>query len=87
MILNRKQLKTLDSFKLYRSPVHEESLFKGIDIQYLKLFKKEFRGLFIYRPRGGRYYIQNNCTMEDAKTFAIYKREIPNRGTRRYWVA
>ena len=53
MILSKKQLKTLDSFKLYRSPVHEESLFKGIDIQYLKLFKKEFRGLFIYRPRGG----------------------------------
>ena len=42
MIYSRKQLKTLDSFKLYRSPVHEESLFKGIDIQYLKLFKKEF---------------------------------------------
>ena len=40
MIYSRKQLKTLDSFKLYRSPVHEESLFKGIDIQYLKLFKK-----------------------------------------------
>ena len=83
MILSKKQLKTLDSFKLYRSPVHEESLFKGLCIFH----KKEFRGLFIYRPRGGRYYIQNNCTMEDAKTFAIYKREIPNRGTRRYWVA
>ena len=85
MILNDKQKTILESFSKYRSPIDEGSLFKGIDIQYLKLFKKEFRGKFIYRPRGGRYWIQNNCTMEDAKTFAIYKREIPNRGTRRYW--
>ena len=84
--LTDKQKTILQNFTRYRSPVYESSLFKGIDIQYLKLFKKEFRGKFIYRPRGGRYWIQNNCTMEDAKTFAIYKREIPNRGTRRYWV-
>ena len=57
----------------------------NIDIKYLPLFKKEFRGLFIYRPRGGRYHIQNNCRMRDAKTFAIYKREEYNRN-RRYWV-
>ena len=89
MILDKKQLKTLDSFKLYRSPVHEESLFKGIDIQYLKLFKKEFRGKFRYRPRGGKYYIQNNCTMKDAKTFAVYKRDMlnPARHRGRWWVA
>ena len=86
MIYSRKQLKTLDSFKLYRSPVHEESLFKGIDIQYLKLFKKEFRGMFRYRPRGGKYYIQNNCTMKDAKTFAVYHRDTPL-PAKRYWVA
>ena len=81
--LTDKQKTILQSFSRYQSPVYESSLFKGIDIQYLKLFKKEFRGRFIYRPRGGRYYIQNNCTMEDAKTFAIYKRE--NRRLPRYW--
>ena len=83
MILNDKQKTILESFSKYRSPIDEGSLFKGIDIQYLKLFKKEFRGRFIYRPRGGRYYIQNNCTMEDAKTFAIYKRK--DRRLPRYW--
>ena len=86
MNLTDKQRKILQSFKSYRSPIDEESLYKGIDINYLKLFKKHFRGMFIYRPRGGRYHIQNNCRMRDAKTFAIYKREIPNRATRRYWV-
>ena len=84
--LTDKQKTILENFARHRSPVHESSLFKGIDINYLKLFKKHFRGLFIYRPRGGRYHIQNNCTMYDAKTFAIYKREIPNRNTTRYWV-
>ena len=83
MILDKKQLKTLDSFKLYRSPIDEESLYKGIDINYLKLFKKHFKGLFIYRPRGGRWS-PYNCRMRDAKTFAIYKREQQNRG--RAWV-
>ena len=82
MILNDKQKTILQSFTRYRSPIDEGSLYKGIDINYLKLFKKHFKGLFIYRPRGGRYYIQYNCTMEDAKTFAIYKREQQNR--RRY---
>ena len=72
--LTDKQKTILENFTRYRSPVHESSLFKGIDIQYLKLFKKEFRGEFIYRPRGGRYYIQYNCTMEDAKTFSVYLR-------------
>ena len=81
--LTDKQKTILQSFSRYQSPVYESSLFKGIDIQYLKLFKKEFRGRFIYRPRGGRYYIQNNCTMEDAKTFAIYKRK--DRRLPRYW--
>ena len=72
--LTDKQKTILENFTRYRSPIHESSLFKGIDIQYLKLFKKEFRGEFIYRPRGGHYHIQNNCTMEDAKTFAVYLR-------------
>ena len=72
--LTDKQKTILENFTRYRSPVHEVSLFKGIDIQYLKLFKRYFRGLFIYRPRGGRYYIQYNCTMEDAKTFSVYHR-------------
>ena len=72
--LTDNQKTILENFTRYRSPVHEVSLYKGIDIRYLPLFKKEFRGLFRYRPRGGRYYIQNNCTMEDAKTFAVYTR-------------
>ena len=72
--LTNKQKTILQNFTRHRSPIHESSLFKGIDIRYLKLFKKEFRGKFRYRPRGGRYYIQNNCTMEDAKTFAVYTR-------------
>ena len=72
--INDKQKTILQSFTRYRSPIDEESLYKGIDIRYLPLFKKEFRGLFRYRQRGGRYYIQNNCTMEDAKTFAVYTR-------------
>ena len=42
--LTDKQKTILENFTRYRSPVHEVSLFKGIDIQYLKLFKKEFRG-------------------------------------------
>ena len=73
-IYTDRRLKILTSFKQYRSPIDEESLFKGIDIHYLKLFKKEFRGLFRYRPRGGHYHIQNNCTMKDAKTFSVYLR-------------
>ena len=84
MNLTNKQKTILQSFTRYRSPIDEESLYKGIDIRLLKLFKKHFRGLFIYRPRGGRYHIQNNCTMRDAKTFAIYEREQQNRA--RYWV-
>jgi len=72
--LTDKQQKILRSFTRYRSPIDEVSYYKGIDIEYLKLFKKEFKGMFKYRPRGGRYYIQNNCTMQDAKTFAIYNR-------------
>ena len=85
MNLTNKQKTILQSFIGYRSPIDEESLYKGIDINYLKLFKKHFRGLFIYRPRGGRWS-PYNCRMRDAKTFAIYIREIPNRATRRYWV-
>ena len=72
--INDKQRTILQSFTRYRSPIDEESLYKGIDIRYLKLFKKEFRGLFRYRPRGGHYHIQNNGTMKDAKTFAVYTR-------------
>ena len=72
--LTNKQKTILNNFTRHRSPIHESSLFKGIDIQYLKLFKKHFKGRFIYRPRGGRYHIQNNCTMKDAKTFAVYNR-------------
>ena len=74
MILNDKQKTILDSFSGYLSPIDEGSLFIGIDIHYLKLFKRYFRGLFRYRPRGGHYHIQNNCTMEDAKTFSVYHR-------------
>ena len=84
-ILTNKQKTILQSFTRYRSPIDEESYYKGIDIKYLPLFKKEFRGLITYRPRGGTYHIQNNCTMRDAKTFAIYKRQEDNRN-RRYWV-
>ena len=83
-ILTNKQRTILKSFTSYRSPIDEESYYKGIDITYLPLFKKEFRGLFIYRPRGGRWS-PYNCRMRDAKTFAIYKREEYNRN-RRYWV-
>ena len=72
--LTNKQKTILQNFRGCRSPIHESSLFKGIDIQYLKLFKKHFKGRFIYRPRGGRYHIQYNCTMEDAQTFAVYNR-------------
>ena len=84
MVLTKQQKTILNSFTSYRSPIDEESFYKGIDIRYLPLFKKEFRGLFRYRPRGGHYRIQNNCRMYDAKTFAIYKREELNRD-RRYW--
>ena len=84
MVLTKQQKTILNSFTSYRSPIDEESFYKGIDIRYLPLFKKEFRGLFRYRPRGGHYRIQNNCRMKDAKTFAIYKREELNRD-RRYW--
>ena len=84
-ILTDKQKTILQSFTRHRSPIDEESYYKGIDIKYLPLFKKEFRGLFTYRPRGGTYHIQNNCTMKDAKTFAIYKRQEISRD-RRYWV-
>ena len=84
MILNDKQKTILQSFTRHRSPIDEESLYKGIDINYLKLFKKHFRGLFIYRPRGGRWS-PYNCRMRDAKTFAIYKKE--DRRLPRYWVA
>ncbi len=82
--LTDKQKTILENFARHRSPVHEVSLFKGIDINYLKLFKKEFRGRFIYRPRGGRWS-PYNCRMRDAKTFAIYKKE--DRRLPRYWVA
>tara|TARA_B100000927_G_C16269902_1_gene391023 strand:- start:14 stop:268 length:255 start_codon:yes stop_codon:yes gene_type:complete len=82
MVLTKQQKTILNSFTSYRSPIDEESFYKGIDIRYLPLFKKEFRGLFRYRPRGGHYRIQNNCRMEDAKTFAIYKREELNRDRR-----
>ena len=85
-VMTDKQKSVLQSFTRYRSPIHEESYYKGIDIQYLKLFKKEFRGMFRYRPRGGKYHIQNNCTMEDAKTFAVYHRDTPL-PAKRYWVA
>ena len=84
MILTNKQKTILKSFTSYRSPIDEESYYKGIDIKYLPLFKKEFRGLFTYRPRGGRWS-PYNCRMRDAKTFAIYKRQEDNRN-RRYWV-
>ena len=80
-----KQKRILNSFSRYRSPIDEESYYKGIDIRYLSLFKKEFRGLFKYRPRGGHYHIQNNCRMKDAKTFAVYHRDNPL-PARRYWV-
>ena len=73
-IYTDRRIKILTSFKKHLSPKNESSLFKGIHILNLPLFKKEFRGLFRYRPRGGHYHIQNNCTMKDAKTFAVYPR-------------
>ena len=73
-IYTDKRIKILTSFKQHLSPKNESSLFKGIHILNLPLFKKEFKGLFRYRPRGGRYHIQYNCTMKDAKTFAVYPR-------------
>jgi len=73
--LTNKQKTVLQSFTRYRSPIDEVSYYKGIDMEYLKLFKKEFKGMFKYRPRGGSYDYAFNCTMKDAKTFAIYKRE------------
>ena len=73
-IYTDRRLKILTSFKQHLSPKNESSLFKGIHILNLPLFKKEFKGLFRYRPRGGRYHIQYNCTMKDAKTFAVYPR-------------
>ncbi len=73
--LSKQQLKILDSFRMYRSSINEVSLYKGIDIKYLDFFKKSFRGFFKYRPRGGTYHCQNNCRMEDAKTFAVYPRD------------
>jgi len=85
-IMTNKQKSVLQTFVRFRSPIDEESYYKGIDIQYLKLFKKEFKGMFRYRPRGGKYRIQNNCTMEDAKTFAVYHRDTPL-PAKRYWVA
>ena len=41
-ILTDKQRTILQSFTSYRSPIDEESYYKGIDIKYLPLFKKEF---------------------------------------------
>ncbi len=73
-IYTDRRIKILASFKQHLSPQNESSLFKGIHILNLPLFKKEFKGLFRYRPRGGRYHIQYNCTMNDAKTFAVYPR-------------
>ena len=73
-IYTDRRIKILTSFKQHLSPKNESSLFKGIHILNLPLFKKEFRGLFRYRPRGGHYHIQYNCTMKDAKTFAVYPR-------------
>ncbi len=73
-IYTDRRIKILTSFKQHLSPQNESSLFKGIHILNLPLFKKEFKGLFRYRPRGGRYHIQYNCTMNDAKTFAVYPR-------------
>ena len=72
--LPNEQLKILESFRMYRSPINEVSYYKGIDIKYLNFFKKHFKGFFRYRPRGGRYHVQNNCRMRDAKTFAIYNK-------------
>ena len=43
MIFNDKQKTILQSFTRYRSPIDEGSLYKGIDINYLPLFKKQFR--------------------------------------------
>ena len=87
-MITDKQKKILQSFQGFRSPIDEVSLYKGIDINYLKLFKKEFKGMFKYRPRGGRWS-PYNCRMRDAKTFAIYPRDIPRDSEclyRRYWV-
>ena len=39
-ILTDKQKTILESFMNYRSPIDEESYYKGIDIRYLSLFKR-----------------------------------------------
>ena len=39
-VMTDKQKSVLQSFTRYRSPIHEESYYKGIDIQYLKYLRK-----------------------------------------------
>ena len=45
----------------------------GLPMQLLEYMKKNYRGHFIYRPRGGTYgRTRHNCTMRDATSFSVY---------------
>ena len=49
------------------------SLAVGLPMQLLGYMKKNYRGHFIYRPRGGTYgRTRHNCTMRDATSFSVY---------------
>ena len=77
-------LKRNDMFVLgnYESNTTEESLFKGIPIDYLDFVKNclakssSITGVkYRIRYRGPRYdAFASNCLKRDAKTFAIYRK-------------
>ena len=77
-------LKGNDMFVLgnYESNTTEESLFKGIPIDYLDFVKNclakssSITGVkYRIRYRGPRYdAFASNCLKKDAKTFAIYRK-------------
>ena len=47
----------------------------GLPMHMLEYMKKNYKGHFIYRPRGGTYRrTRHNCTMRDATSFSVYAR-------------
>ena len=63
----------------YRSPLDEQSIYKGIPMKYLDLVKSNYPGRFRYRYRGqsvkGVYNRdQSYCIQSMADSFAIYRR-------------
>ena len=63
----------------YRSPGTDRSYYKGVPIQYKELVRKILKnhGIKDYRFyfRGPRTHgSQSHCVLQDAKTFAIYRR-------------